>query len=513
MYFFPASSNVAPTENLLPNTQWQVASGLLSDTKFNKEGTGLFPSIDVISYSINDIGSVSCIVGASGIGDLKVNDIGVFSAAAHINLKICSCRVISIATDNTSFTVSLPLGLTGNTSAVCTFTPISSGGNNSNNTGDAFDGWSKSVNAIVWRDDYSVNLKNGSIYSLGFKKSSISTEYLYVDIPIRELNKYRGRKVVFGTWVMHKIKNGTGTWRVAINTSSINFLSIAASYSTWQWLEISGVVPLDTSSLFFSIEFLGTVGDVYYVSQPMTSFGQSLGFDSYSQPRDEYLIPRVHIQSKSFLNGTISMPSSLSSSTGKGNDTQLVGNNNSAFKVFAVDIYAETNGAIAPTIRELIIKTEGRCVSETDGFCLSNNNTFTGAHVFGPTLISVRGGFMMSPQKAGVPLDINGLHYVFTPLIPLTGTLDFTNGLAAVNGVGTRFLSELSNGMLIKVNTNSGNKFYRVKSRASDTALTLGVPGGADATFDEATALGVGALKINANWFNFSTEVNGVILS
>lgn len=372
--------------------------------------------------------------------------------------------------------------------------------------------------AITWREDNAVNTRKGSKYSCGFKKALGPAEHLSHVAPVRDLPRYLGQRLVCGFGVMHKVRNGAGTWRVFVNTNGTGgglkySTSSTAPVGVFDWRELTFIVPEDATYFISGVEFEGAAGDVYYVTHPMMAFGRYLGPWNYSQPKGEYLVPIVHAQFMSIINTTFNMPTTLADADGKGVDGDLYGTDNNAYKTFAVSPYAETNGIIAPTVKEVVGKLEGRCGSEGDAFGFSNNYLPGAAHVFGMLMYSVRSGFMMQPQKCSIPLDDNGRFHVIEGMIPLTGTVTFTNGSATVIGVGTRFLSELSNGMFIKQNTNSGAKFYKVKARASDTSLTLGVPGGADATFDEATAVGAGALKMHGNFYNLSLEGNAYLLS
>ena len=369
----------------------------------------------------------------------------------------------------------------------------------------------------TWREDHSVNTKVGSKYSCGFRKALTPAEHLSHQIPARLFAQVKGKRIVFGVGVMHKVRNGSGTWRVRINTDGTGgglkySPASSAAVGAWDWREVSTVVPSDATYCYVDVEFNGNARDTYYVTQPMAALGRYIGPWNYSQPKGEYFIPIVHGQFYSFINTSPHLPSGIDG-LGKGNDTDLQGSDNGAHKTFPIAPYPETNGIIAPTVKELVVKIEGRCETIGDAWGLSNNWPSGTAHVFGPLLYSQTVGYMMPPQKGSIPLDANGRCHVISGLSTLTGLVTFTNGSATVTGVGTKFLTELSNGMLVKLNNDSGNKFYRVKSRASDTSLTLGVPGGADATYDEATVAGAGMLKSDANWYNFAIEANAYVLS
>lgn len=500
--------------NFLPNTQWQIATGLSGGAQMRENGTAVESSMTVTGHTTG-VNEVTFTTSANG--NLRVDDLVLISGgSAPATFKVNYLRVTEIPS-STTFKAKLQLGVksdafTSNYSA----TIVGVGNGASQATGAGFDGWSKTSGGsglIIWRDSWTSNTKTGSKYSCGVAKGASDTQAMWHQVPARDLAKYKGRTITFGVWVKHLIKGAAGTWRLFVNDGVTQTYSTSATSQSFAWKELSASVSSSATILYVGIEFLGASGDVYYVSQPMGVLGTFIGEGNYNQPKNEVLIPLVHAQFISLNNASPALPSALSAATGKGNDTDLVGSDNSAFKTFMIDPYAETNGAIAPTVKSVTCKLEGRCESEGDAWGIGNNNVAGGAFVFGMLMYSVRGGFMMQPQKCSIPLDDNGRCYVFSGLIPLTGTMTFTNGSATVTGVGTRFSTELSNGQLIKQNTGSGNKFYRIKDRASDTSLTLGVPAGADATFDESTAAGATALKNNANWYNFAMEANEFLLS
>ena len=138
------------------------------------------------------------------------------------------------------------------------------GGLSSVGTGDALDGWSKSTTAQVWREDNAVNAKAGSKYSCGYKKGASSTEFLYSTISGRDVTPFLGRTVVFGVWVYHKVKGGSGTWRIRLQsdgTGAVNAASASATTTAFEWKEVSATIPSDATNFSaVSSLFAGTSG-------------------------------------------------------------------------------------------------------------------------------------------------------------------------------------------------------------------------------------------------------------
>lgn len=334
------------TQNVLPNTQWQVATAIGSSTKMNPQGTGTALPISVSSYTV---GANTVVALTTNTGDLKVGDLVSFSAAADANLRLSYCRVDAV-TPNVSFTVSLPLGLKTAASAACTATPVMAGGAASVGTGDAFDGWSKTTTLQVWREDNVVNLQPGSAYSAGLLKGAATPELMYCSLPAREVPRYLNRQVVFGTWCYQKI--GTAGWRAFVTTNGTGgttTYSSTAAAGSFAWAEVSVAVPADATTISFGVSLDGVANDVYYVSQPMAGFGTYLGRGNYQVPRNEYLVPKVKMSPLTFIGAAVTFPTVLDAS--------------GVTYGFAMRPYAETNGAVAPTVRALSMQLEGR----TDG--------------------------------------------------------------------------------------------------------------------------------------------------
>ncbi|MDE2227293.1 MAG: hypothetical protein KGJ89_05070 [Patescibacteria group bacterium] len=336
-------SGLAAPTNILPNTQWQVCTGGQGNGKWLPDGTGAMPAISVSSYTT---GSNTVVCTTSNTGQLKVGDLVTFSAAADANMKICSIRVDSLVV-NTSFTGTLPLGLAPSASAACTATPTMVGQIAASGNGP--DGWTKATTLNFWREDNAVNLKTGSLYSLGVQKGSASAETLYSNFVSPDIYLYRGKTLVFGVWVMQKIKGGSGTWNSFISSDGTggatnNSASSTAGVGTWTWLEVSYTVPSDATTLSLGINFAGNNADVYYVSQPMGAIGSYLGSGNYCPRLKEILIPIVKYTPLSYNGASVSFPASAD---GAGTYS------------FNFKVEPETNGCIAPTVKLINITFEG----------------------------------------------------------------------------------------------------------------------------------------------------------
>jgi hypothetical protein len=332
--------------NQLPNSQWEIASGLGYDAKENKDGTGTMPPIDFSGYSTGANAVVVTTAGAQG--DLKPGDLVVMRGSG-IDRALTRSPMRVTEVSGTSFTIHCPLSLTVETSAPGSALPVNVGMHGgSHATGDAFDYWSKTISLVVWREDNPVNIAPGALYALGVNKDSGAREYVgtrYLDV-----HQFAGRTIVFGAYVDQKVRDGSGTWRLFVNSNAGVVTSAAAPTGDgYQWMEMSYPVPANASLFQVGLYFDGAAGDTYYVSNPVLAFGATIGVNNYAKPR-ETLAP---------LNGIVPMT---------WNAADIV------FPLVAVyspphhydivfDAYAETGGQIAPSV----VNTEGQLEGRDDG--------------------------------------------------------------------------------------------------------------------------------------------------
>jgi len=380
------------SNNILPNTQWQVFSSLDTTTKYNKEGTGTLPSINISSYSTGS-NLVTCYT--SDTSELKDGDLVSFSAAADANMRISLCEVENVVT-NTSFQVRLPLGRSPSASAVCTAVPQMRG-DISGTSGDGPDGWVKTTTLKCWRDDFDENKVGRSKYQLGLKKGSSSAEYLYHAISNEDLPKLLGKRLAFGIKARHKIST-SGYWRAFIQTDSGIQYSVASSGTEGQveWRELYVDIPNTSTYIYVGIEFQGATDDVIYIAEPIAVINASyLGDGSYNQPKGEVLIPTVKTTPNSFNGASFTFPSTADAAGSYG---------------FAFRIYPETQGAISPDVLGLYLQLESRNDSTNQAFGIRNQEAVP--HVYGVLIYSKVAG-MMETIGGQVTLK-NGKSWVYS---------------------------------------------------------------------------------------------------
>ncbi len=481
------------TDNFLANTQWQVGSGLLGGPQRTEDGRSYEAAMTITCHTT---GSNTVTFLTPRTGSLKAGDlVAITGEAAPSRFQITWLRVVTVRRD-LLFTAKLPIGLISDVAFTSSYSATISGlGNGASvRTGDSFDGWSKSSGPsglIIWREGWPSNTKPGSRYSYGLLKTAEEAQHTWYSIPARDLDRYRGRTVAFGAWVkQRRLSPGIGTWRLYVNTGALTYSVAATESDSFQWAEITYRVPANAPFLDVGFEFDGAEGDVYYLSQPIAGIGTHVGVGNYIQPRNEYLIPVAHVQFLSILGAALQPGFNLPV-------------DEAGMLSFEIDPYADTNGTVAPTVRSINIKLEARCETPDDG--LTTTRQIIPA-VFGPLLISTAPGRMMV-EKGELPLAPDGTARFYSDWTPLSGSaFHFTHGSPIVTGTGARWMSELSNGMYLRSNSDE-SVVSIVRSRQSEALLLLTAP------YAGATHTASGAKKNKPNWYNASCEINGILLS
>lgn len=333
-----AATRAAPQNNL-PNTQWQVRTALQQITAVKSDGTQ-FGSYAVSSYTT---GSNTVVLTTADTTSLRVGMLGVVSGGAHANLMICALEISALTA--TTITVALPQGLTGASSAACTFTPIMIGDWNGTNT-QGPDGWFKSNNLKLWFEDDPAVLANfpGCARVLGVLKTDSADAAVYEHknedgSSIGRLAPFLGRANVFG--FKGRRFAGTGTIRATI-TSGAGATSASSPTTTDGWVEVTQVPAADSTALKPTMYLQGAAGTGFHIGLPVHAVGDYLGgLFAYSKPPNETIIP---VRSYSPLSWrTVSWTSPASeTSAGQGYGCTF-------------RLYPESNGVYTKDIRGLAI--------------------------------------------------------------------------------------------------------------------------------------------------------------
>ncbi|MEO8812689.1 MAG: hypothetical protein ABI376_07240 [Caulobacteraceae bacterium] len=387
-----APATAAPA-NLAPNTQWEIFSGVSYSARWNIEGSAPMRAIAVTGNS-TELNAVTFFVSGS-TGELKVGDlIAVSGAGVDPVLTRCPMRVVAL-TPGRSVTVDAPLGLAPSRSTPSRMLPVNIGGEASTRTGDAADRWSKTFTLPVWREDNPVNLAPGAWYALAAHKDLDEAET--ISLPL-DVTRFRGRTVAFGVNVLQRGPRGAATWRVFFRGGgpggSVSFSPAAVAGDGYEWREIAFAVPMNATTLTAGISLEGPRGATYYIANPVLTPGRTIGADNYVKPQETF-VPIVHVSP--WINASLNF--------------QATGDPvSSPYRMF--DLYAESGGQIAPTVRLAEGAIEGIdanpvLTGAARNRAISFTNSPTAPNLFSPIL----GQYAANVKSFGplsLPLDDRG---------------------------------------------------------------------------------------------------------
>lgn len=351
----PAFAQNAPV-NLAPNSQWEIWSAVGFNTQYNSQGTGTENPQAASSNTTGSAGRSTFTV--TDTGELSVGDlVRVSGSGIDPCLAIGPMRVIGLVPD-TSITVRTYFGCTPSVSRSASVTMVGVGNQAAPGSGAGPDGWTKTISLPIWRNErrgaFAANLPSdvGAIAALGAKKDIAGKEYIYTTYSGASLAQFAGKTVTFGIYGYQKVRGSVGTWRIHFNDSVNGVRSPCASAPTssqYNWLECSVTVPANTTYFYVGMELGGAANDTYYFANPVLAIGGSIGGpQAYQKPRNEILIPTVHISPIGWINATVKFPTSALPS--------LCG---SLSYCFIHDLYAETGGAVAMTVQKAHGQIEG----------------------------------------------------------------------------------------------------------------------------------------------------------
>ena len=354
--------------NLLPNTQWQTFSMMPYGTKLNPQGTGTIFPIDITGYTsaYKNKFAYEATFYTTNTDYLNVGDVGYITHGedAITRVPMSVTQVIP----NHSFNCTLPFQMSTTTSAPTQFIPITVG-DFKGVTGDACDGWQKSLDLLVWRDTYLENSKPGSQYSLGVKLKSLGNCVCYLP-SAADIKKLAGKTVTFGCYVYQKARQGAGTWTLQIKFDKTMVTKTCPVKDGYNWVEVTCKIGDNPNFVGLYIVFDGSPNEVYYVSQPMMIFGDKIGEGNYSQNPNEYIDFLVHVN-----------PPILTPYAGKFPTTPV-----GEWVGYEFDLMATTFCQIARTVKAMNVKWE--VTTPTPGINLFSVNYLGAPQLFGPQVVT-----------------------------------------------------------------------------------------------------------------------------
>jgi hypothetical protein len=382
------ASTVSVSSNLLTNTQWQVASAWGPSSKENSQGTGTENNVAVTSFTTG-VNNTTFYTANTQV--LKVGD-DIYFNTGDAALRSAPMRVVAV-NPNVSFNAWLPFQNTAVTSSATTAFPIMVG-DIAGSTGAGPDGWNKTPSLLAWRDDFTVNIPPGAIYSLGMRKGTTSAENVTYGLPPVKMHSVAGRNVVFGGYVYQKVQGGTGTWTLCIYTpqsgSTCSTNGTGSSVGGFEWREVTATIPANATAVVFQMVTNGTTGDIYYLGDPEATYGTSLGIGNYIQNPNETINFVVHVNPPSLTPWTnFTFPF-----TGFGGSTDYG---------WELDIEAITNTIISRTVTS--VNSGAELTTPIAGVFLGETNYLGAPQIFGMEMKSQVAGVMIPAYSQNWIID------------------------------------------------------------------------------------------------------------
>lgn len=334
--------------NEWPDPQFQIADGTSLVSGLNDAGTATQAAISVSSYTT---GSRTVVCTTANTGNLQVNDLVQFSAAADAALKVTALRVTAIV-PNTSFTVIIEYkdGVPS-VSAACTAQPVVHGDTTGASGGSVTTNVSKYANGTlwpqIWFNDHATlcNLFVGMARVLVFTKVTSGEEYIYWQRNSEYLPMYSRQSRTIGAAVV--VLNGAGANAKCVinNGGSLQYGSTLATANVRTWINANVQIVANPSAYYEGIAFNGPVGSTFVIGELTSAKGTALLDDgSFNTPRGQQILSIGSLSP--WINADITFPASF------GPDGQTYS--------FDIDMYQASNGIIGRGVSYMYGLIEGQ---------------------------------------------------------------------------------------------------------------------------------------------------------
>jgi hypothetical protein len=163
------------------------------------------------------------------------------------------------------------------------------------------DGWIKDSTLKILREPNGTNVAPGAYYALKGIPSAVN-DYLYTPkypdyTYSNSYERYSGRQVVFGAWVLTSTASHI---RLRLyNGATLISGNFHTGGGTYEWLEVTYFISPTATSVYFYIDCVQSSG-IFYVSQPIVTYGDRIGPGRYSRPADEIVYLEQDIPSHYF---------------------------------------------------------------------------------------------------------------------------------------------------------------------------------------------------------------------
>jgi hypothetical protein len=434
----PGTVTSAPSslDNLLPNVQWQLWSGVNAIVKVNAAGTGSQTGATCASFTTATQGPI---LTCANTQTVRLNDLVAtsivsfwgFAGAGYITCGSINCtggtitaaRVAAV-TPNTSIALSSPGfgGVSPVASASVTATPIAPGDNGSTTNGA--DGWTKTATLIATVDDWGAAATPASTAYPGcerpllLRKGITGQEIYEFLVPANQIGRWQGQTVTFGAAVYQRVQGGASTWNLHIDDNtgtSASSNGTGASLGGYQFLTATRAVAQNATAIAVYINLIGNAGDVFDVCLPTAAFVPSMVQSQLKQNSYERIKATSHWNPPLMTPFIIQFPGSPISGT-----TTLWGYNGN-------DIEALSFGTVHNTVQYVHCKLEWTSTSVGHNVFAGGNVNVTNGLTFGLQAATQVSGVVFPTSDTAMPLYHDGtfaLYMDIASITPTSGTFD-----------------------------------------------------------------------------------------
>jgi len=416
-------ANLPQTQNILPNTNWQLWSLLTKQTKVKADGSGAQTVISCTGFTINNNTPTFTTTNTQ---ELKVGDLVEITGGGFywnysgvVGAPPTTCVRIAGIVANISFIVRAPFGgVSPAISVAVTATPTVPSNTGLLVNGQSADGWSQATTLSTWPDDFASNSYAGSIRAMGIRKGIIAEENVYFTVAENDIYRYRGRTLTYGINVNQTIQSGAGTWRIGIydnvNGWRYSASGTGVSLGAYQFLSVTAPISASATIIYVSLFLSGTTNDVYYHALPTCVVGSYLSQENCGQNINETIRAGNH------WNPPMMTPLAITISAAYSLGAGLYG-------FLAQDLEALSMGQCHKSIHavkakiELTTPTVGALLLTSTGF-----NTMT-TTTFGPE-VGTQVANVVNVGQGMLPLSPDGTFSIYTNtsgLVITNATFDF----------------------------------------------------------------------------------------
>lgn len=427
-------------DNLLPNVQWQLWSGVTWVTTQNAAGTADETIPTCASFTtVNHAPTFTCASTASlKVGDLiivsNIQAFWGFTGAGYITCSQVNCTTngssyvtsarITTVNPNVAVVLASPAfgGVSPAASTSANLAPITPGDAGSSTNGP--DGWTKTSTLHATVDTWGASATPSSTVYPGcerpllLRKGSNSTESYQYSVPPGLLGKYAGQTVTFGIAVFQRVQGGSGTWQSYINDntgSTLSAIGTGVSFGGYQFLTVTRTISQTATSVNIGLDTEGNTGDVYDVCLPTAAFVPSMVQSQLKQNSFERIKATSHWNPPLMTPYIIQFPASVICS-GCG----LYGYNGN-------DIEALSFGSVHNSVQYVHCKLEWVSTSVGNSVFVGGNVNITNGLTFGLQAATQVSGVTFPTPDVAMPLYHDGTFAIYmgvASVTPTNGTFD-----------------------------------------------------------------------------------------